>query len=206
MTQGRVVENVALCSHGPRCRHADKSFMVLSSYSSESDLSTLFDYGRFKSKSSRPRRKSPGAAPPLEDRGPSPARRTRRKQRSVTPTRTPASSFRYERAIVPYSFRSPGNQSGISYSDIDRWRAATISGSDFTFSSESSITQSSVTSPSSVVSSSRYRAYRVDNSSRPSAHSTASGSRQLKAPSVASQHPHPGVHDTAHICEHCCTP
>ena len=103
--------------------------------------------------------------------------RTReRKQRSITPTRTPVSSPRYDdgahaHALVPYPFHSPGSKSGISYWDIDRWRAATIGCSDFTYSSESSVTVSSVTSPSYIYSS-RTRASPINNSSR---RSTASG-------------------------------
>jgi len=117
------------------------SFSSLSSYSSESDinLSTIFDFGLFKASTSRPRRK----------RTPVPSRpRPKDTHTSITPTRTPV-SLRYDdrAAIVPYShgLRSPGSKSGISCSDIDRWRATTISSSDFTYSSTSSISQSSVT-------------------------------------------------------------
>lgn len=169
------------------------SFSSLSSYTSESDISTLFDFGLFKS--SRTRRRPPGPSQDKEKKS-SPSRQ---RKRSVTPTRTPISS-RYGGVVVPYSMRSPGSKSGISYSDIDRWRTATIGGSDFTYSSESSVTQSSVTA-SSVVSSSRTPSSRIESSIRPS---SASGSRQLKAPSVASQHQHPGIHyDPPQICEHC---
>jgi len=196
------------------------SFSSLSSYSSESDLSTVFDIGLFKSSRARARRRrsssSPAPAPGLtptpksastrhkDDRRPtrSPSRghTRRRRKRSGTPV-----SPRYDGALVPYALRSPGSRSGISYSDIDRWRAGTIGGSDFTYSSESSVTQSSVTS--SVDSSSRTRSSRIDASSR---RSTSCGSRQLKAPSIASQHPHPHPHPGIHhepprICEHCRT-
>ncbi|KAH9967007.1 hypothetical protein BJV74DRAFT_284696 [Russula compacta] len=176
------------------------SFSSLSSYSSESDLSTVFHLNPFKS-SSRARRRSPGPSR-SKDKRPSSSRHTRRK-RSITPTRTPASSRYDDGAIVPYSFHSPGSKSGISYSDIDRWRATTAGGSDFTYSSESSITPSSVTT-SSVVSSARTRSSRIVSSSR---RSTASSSKQLKAPSVASQHPHPEIHHSpSRICEHCHRP
>jgi hypothetical protein len=179
------------------------SFSSLSSYSSESDisLSTVFDFGFFKASTSRPRRKRT----PVPSR-PSPKDTdTRRSKRSVTPTRTPVSSRYDDRAaVVPYSrgLRSPDSKSGISYSDIDRWRATTIGGSDFTYSSTSSISQSSVTT-SSVVSSSRTRSSRIDASNRRYA---APASRQLKPPSVTSQHPHPEIrHDPLRICEHCRT-
>ncbi|KAI0245142.1 hypothetical protein BJV78DRAFT_1288909 [Lactifluus subvellereus] len=173
------------------------SFSSLSSYSSESDISTLFDFGLFKSSRTRRSRRSPGSSRNRDNKQ-SPSRR---RKRSVTPTRTPISS-RYGGVVVPYSMRSPGSKSGISYSDIDRWRAATIRGSDFTYSSESSVTQSSVTSSS--VLSSRTRSSRIESSIR---RSSASGSRQLKAPSVASQHQHPGIHyDPPQICEHCHRP
>ena len=181
--------------HNVRPLHAMSlsSFSSLSSYSSESDIGTIFGIGLFKS--SRPRRRSPPIS--VKKRTPSPPRR--RRKRSVTPTRTPISS-RYDGAIVPYSLRSPGSKSGISYSDIDRWRAATVGGSDFTYSSESSITQSTVTS-SSVVSSSRSRSSRIESSSR---RTVASSSRQLQVPSVATRPPHSGIHfDPPQICEHC---
>jgi hypothetical protein len=56
---------------------------------------------------------------------------------------------------------------------------------------------------SSVFSSSRTRSSRIDASSR---RSTASSSRRLKAPSVSSRHPHPGIHhEPSGICEHCRT-
>ncbi|KAH9953025.1 hypothetical protein BC827DRAFT_1273894 [Russula dissimulans] len=205
------------------------SFSSLSSYSSESDISTLFDFAPFKSsKPSRARRSSPGqvgagAAPQLnkkQDSGASrsPARpSTRRSKRSVTPTPTPASpisnssSRHYNRgAVVPYALRSPASKSGVSYSDIDRWRTATISGSDFTYSSGSSITQSTITS-SSVFSTSRTRSSRLDvddiSGSRQSTRSTTSRSKQVKAPSVASQQAHQGIHhDSDGICEHCYRP
>ncbi|KAH9162830.1 hypothetical protein EDB89DRAFT_2079351 [Lactarius sanguifluus] len=118
------------------------------------------------------------------------------------PPAHPSSSSRHEGAIVPYSLRSPRSKSGISYSDIDRWRTATVGGSDFTYSSESSITQSSVTS-SSVVSSSRSRSSRIETSRR----TIASSSRQIQAPSVATHLPHSGIHfDPPQICEHCHRP
>lgn len=193
------------------------SFSSLSSYSSESDIGTLLDFNLFKSSSSRPRakahahtrRRSP-ESPRIKDRRPSSSSRhtpTRAKRRSITPTRTPISSSRYDdgtRALVPYSFHSPGSKSGISYSDIDRWRAATVvGGSDFTYSSESSVTVSSVTSPSYIYSASRTRSSRIDSSSRRSA---ASDYKRLKFPSIASQHPHPSIHhDPSQICEHCRT-
>lgn len=186
------------------------SFSSLSSYSSESDvsLSTVFDFGFFKTTStSRARRKRPRAEPSSRPRLKDTDTDTRRRKRSVTPTRTPVSS-RYDAdraAVVPYShgLRSPGSKSGISYSDIDRWRATTIGGSDFTYSSTSSISQSSVTT-SSVVTSSRTRSSRVDASSR---RSTVSASRKPIAPSVPPQHPQPGFrHDPPQICEHCRTP
>jgi hypothetical protein len=207
------------CCHGPGPPPKNmslSSFSSLSSYSSESDISTVFDLGLFKKKSSSttrdPRRYRISPVRPSKssksksksksnDRRSSPSRPTRRK-RSVTPTRSPVSSrYDRDRAVVPYSWRSPGSKSGISYSDIDRWRAATSAGSDFTYSSESSITQFSLTS--SVVSSSRTRSSRIDATSR---HSTASSPRRLKLPSVASQHPHPGIHlEPPQICEHCRT-
>ncbi|KAH9975127.1 hypothetical protein BGW80DRAFT_1300701 [Lactifluus volemus] len=169
------------------------SFSSLSSPSSESDISTVFEFGLFKS--SRARRRSPLPSRNRERRQ-SPSRQ---RKRSVTPTRTPISS-RYDGAVVPYSKRSPGSKSGISYSDIDRWRTATIGGSDFTYSSESSVTQSSVIS-SSVISSSRTHSSRIETSTR---RSSAAISRQLKAPPVASQHLHSGIHyDPPNICEHC---
>jgi hypothetical protein len=169
------------------------SFSSLSSYSSESDVTTLLDFGLFKS--SRARRRSPKPSRNRDKRR-SPSRQ---RKRSVTPTRTPISS-RYGGVVVPYSMRSPGSKSGVSYSDIDRWRAATIGGSDFTYSSESSVTQSSVT-PSSVISSSRTRSSRIESSSR---RSSTCGSKQLRAPSVVPQHQDPGIHyDPPHICEHC---
>jgi hypothetical protein len=204
------------------------SFSSLSSYSSESDIGTLLDFKLFKSSSSRPpraatkapapshtptythtRRRSP-ESPRSKDRRPSSSSRhthTRAKRRSITPTRTPVSSSRYDdgtRALVPYSPHSPGSKSGISYSDIDRWRAATIGGSEFTYSSESSVTVSSVTSPSYISSASRRtRSSRIDSSSRRSA---ASDYKRLKVPSTASQHPHPSIHhDPTQICEHCRT-
>ena len=193
------------------------SFSSLSSYSSESDIGTLLDFNLFKSSSSRPRasanahartsRRSP-ESPRSKDRRPSSSPRhthTRAKRRSITPTRTPISSSRYDdgaRALVPFSFHSP-SKSGISYSDIDRWRAATIGGSEFTYSSESSVTVSSVTSPSYISSASRTRSSRFDSSSR---RSSASGYRRLKAPTIAPQHPHPSIHhDPSQICEHCRT-
>jgi len=182
------------------------SFSSLSSYSSESDvsLSTIFDFGLFKTSTSRARRKrTPEPARPRLIKDTHTRRSTRK--RSVTPTRTPVSSRYDDRAaVVPYShgLRSPSSRSGISYSDIDRWRATTIGGSDFTYSSTSSISQSSVTT-SSVVSSSRTRSSRIDTSSR---RSTAFAPRQLKGPSATSQHPHPGIrHDPLRICEHCRT-
>jgi hypothetical protein len=197
------------------------SFSSLSSYSSESDIGTLLDYKIFKSSPSRPRadaraptRRRPSPESPRtkdKDRRPISSSRhththTRAKRRSITPTRTPVTSSRYDdgsRALVPYSFHSPGSKSGISHSDIDRWRAATLGGSDFTYSSESSVTVSSVTSPSYVSSASRTRSSRVDGSSR---RSVASGYKRLKAPSTASQHPHPAIHhDPSRICEHCRT-
>ncbi|KAF8497842.1 hypothetical protein F5888DRAFT_1695905 [Russula emetica] len=203
------------------------SFSSLSSYSSESDIGTLLDFNLFKSSSSRPRadananahahtRRRSSESPRIKDRDskPSPSSRhthththTRAKRRSITPTRTPVSSSKYDdgsRALVPYSFHSPGSKSGISYSDIDRWRAGTVGGSDFTYSSESSVTVSSVTSPSYNSSASRTRSSRIDSSSRRSA---ASDYKRLKAPSIASQHPHPAIHhDPSQICEHCHRP
>ena len=197
------------------------SFSSLSSYSSESDIGTLLDFNLFKSSSSRPRssanthahartrRRSP-ESPRSKDRRPTSSSRhththTRAKRRSITPTRTPISSSRYDdgaRALVPYSFHSP-SKSGISYSDIDRWRAGTIGGSEFTYSSESSVTVSSVTSPSYISSASRTRSSRFDSSSR---RSSASDYRRLKAPAIASKHPHPSTHhDPSQICEHCRT-
>jgi hypothetical protein len=200
------------------------SFSSLSSYSSESDIGTLLDFNLFKSSKSsksRPRadananahahahtrRRSP-ESPRIKDGRPSSSSRhtrTRTKRRSITPTRTPVSSSRYDdgsRALVPYSFHSP-SKSGISYSDIDRWRAATIGGSEFTYSSESSVTVSSVTSPSYISSASRTRSSLVGSSSRRSA---ASAYKRLKVPSIAPQHPHPGIHhDPSQICEHCRT-
>lgn len=171
------------------------SFSSLSSYSSESDVSTIFGIGLFKS--SRPRRRSR-----IADRKRSPSPPKRRK-RSITPTRTPVSSSRHLGLVVPYALRSPGSRSGISYRDIDRWRTATVGGSDFTYSSESSISQSSVTS-SSVVSSSRSRSSRIETSSR---RTIASSSRQLPAPSGATHPPHSGIHfDPPQICEHCHRP
>jgi hypothetical protein len=167
------------------------SFSSLSSYSSGSDIGTIFGIGLFKS--SRPRRRSPPIA--VRKRSPSPPRR--RKKRSVTPTRTPISSSRYDGAIVPYSLRSSGSKSGISYSDIDRWRTATIGGSDFTYSSESSVTQSTVTSSSALTSS-------PSRSSRIESRTIASSSRQLQVPSVVTRAPHSGIHfDPPEICEHC---
>ena len=195
------------------------SFSSLSSYTSESDISTLLDLDLFKEKkkktsSSRAlahalRRRSPSPEPPrLKDRRSSPARHTKRgKRSSITPTptrtRTPVSSSRYDRALVPYSpQRSPGSKSGITYSDIDRWRAATVGGSDFTYSSESSVTVSSVTSSSFVSNSSRTRSSRIDGYS--SRRSVASGSRRLDAPT--SHAPQLGIrHDPSQICEHCRT-
>ena len=123
----------------------------------------------------------------------------RRRKCSVTPTRTPVSSSRYNHgALVPYSLRNPGSKSGISHSDINQWRAATVGGTDFTYSSKSSITQSSVTL-SSVSSSS------CSSSSCISSRRTiASTSRQLQIPSVMTRPPHSGIHfDTPQICEHC---
>jgi hypothetical protein len=169
------------------------SFSSLSSYSSESDITTIFNFGLFKS--SRARRRSPGPSR-NRDKRPSPSHQ---RKRSITPTRTPISS-RYDGVVVPYSRRSPGSKSGISYSNIDRWRAATVGGSDFTYSSESSVTQSSVT-PSSSISSSRTHSSRIESSGR---RSSASGSKQLQAPSVSSHRRHPEIHyDPPHICEHC---
>ena len=168
------------------------SFSSLSSYSSGSDIGTIFGIGLFKS--SRPRRRSPRISERKRNSSPPP----RRRKRSVTPTRTPVSSSRYDGALVPYSLRSPGSKSGISHSDIDRWRAATVGGSDFTYSSESSITQSSVTS-SSAASSSRSRSSRIS-----SRRTIASTSRQLQIPSVTTRPPHSGIHfDPPQICEHC---
>jgi hypothetical protein len=202
------------------------SFSSLSSYSSESDIGTLLDFKLFKSSpSSRPRaatahthtRRGSPESPRIKDRDrdsdrkPSPSSsrhtHTRTKRRSTTPTRTPASSSRYDdgaRALVPYPFHSPGSKSGISHSDIDRWRTATIlGGSDFTYSSESSVTVSSATSPSYISSASRTRSSRIDSSSRRSA---ASRYKRLKAPSIAPQNPHPATHhDPSQICEHCRT-
>lgn len=188
------------------------SFSSLSSYSSESDIGTLLDFNFFKSSSSSRPRASPHAhahtrrrspePPRIKDGRPSPSTRHTHTRRSITPTRTPVSSSRYDdgtRVLVPYSFHSPGSKSGISHSDIDRWRATTIGGSDFTYSSESSVTVSSVTSPSYISSASRTRSSRIDSSSRRSA---ASGYKRLKAPSDASQHPY---HDPSQICEHCRT-
>lgn len=201
------------------------SFSSLSSYSSESDIGTLLDFNLFKSpksksksSSSRPRadanahthsrRRSP-ESPRSKDRRPSSSSRhthTRAKRRSITPTRTPLSSSRYDdgsRALVPYSFHSPGSKSGISHSDIDRWRVATNGGSDFTYSSASSVTVSSVTSSSYTSSAFRTRSSRIDSSSRRSA---ASDYNRVKAPSIASKHPHPSTHhDPSQICEHCRT-
>ncbi len=194
------------------------SFSSLSSYSSdsESDISTLFDFNLSKPSSSRPhahaRRRSP-EPPRIKYRRPSPSppsrhTHTRAKRRSITPTRTPVSSSKYDngaRALVPSSFHSPGSKSGISYNDINRWRAGTIGGSEFTYSSESSVTVSSVTSPSYVssVSRTRIRYSHFDSSSR---RSTTSGHKRLKAPSIASQHSHPANHhDPSQICEHCRT-
>lgn len=212
-------DNVRLRLRAPlRFAMSLSSFSSLSSYSSESDIGTLLDFNLFKSSSSRPRananahthtrRRSP-ESPRSKDRRPSSSSRhthTRAKQRSITPTRTPVSSSRYDdgaRALVPYSFHSPGSKSGISYSDIDRWRAATIGGSEFTYSSESSVTVSSVTSPSYISSASRTRSSRIDSSSRRSA---ASGYKRQKAPSIAPQHPRPEIHhDPSQICEHCRT-
>lgn len=194
------------------------SFSSLSSYSSESEIGTLLDFNLFKSSSaSRPRaanapipthtrRRSPESPRIKEDRRQSSSSRhthTRAKRRSITPTRTVVSSSRYDdgtRALVPYSPHSPGSKSGISYSDIDRWRAATTGGSEFSYSSESSVTVSSVTSPSYI---SRTRSSRIDSSSRRSA---ASAYKRVKAPSIAPQHPHPSIHhDPSQICEHCRT-
>jgi hypothetical protein len=189
------------------------SFSSLSSYSSESDIGTLLDFNLFKSSSSRPRankahtRQRSPESPRSKDRRPSSSSRhthTRAKRRSITPTRTPISSPRYDdgaRALVPYSYHSPGSKSGISYSDIDRWRAATVvGGSDFTYSSESSVTVSSVTSPSYISSASRTRSSLIDSSSRRSA---GSGYKRLKAPSIP---PQPAIHhDPSQICEHCRT-
>ena len=197
------------------------SFSSLSSYSSESDIGTLINFDLFKSSSSRARardaharahrahhrRRSPEPRRIKDSRdrrrsSPSPSRRTKSTQRSVTPTRTtPISPSRFDGALVPWAPRSPGSKSGISYSDIDRWRTATVGGSDFTYSSESSVTVSSVASSSFV--SSRTRSSRIDSSSRRSA---ASGSKRLFAPSDASRHPHLGIHhDPPQICEHCRT-
>ncbi len=163
------------------------SLSSLSSYTSESDLSTIFGIGLFKS--SRPRRRSD------RKRSPSPPRR----KQSITPTRTPVSSSRYDGVVVPYSLRSPGSKSGISYSDIDRWRTATVGGSDFTYSSESSVTQSSVTSSSVVSSSSRSSRFKISTR-----RAVASSSRQLQATSVPTHRPHSGIHfDPPQICEHC---
>ncbi|KAI0274185.1 hypothetical protein BGY98DRAFT_1099167 [Russula aff. rugulosa BPL654] len=184
------------------------SFSSLSSYSSESDIGTLLDFKLFKSSSSRP----PRAAPRLRSLSHSHSLNSSKisgvSSESITPTRTPVSTSRYDdgtRALVPYSPHSPGSKSGISYSDIDRWRAATIGGSEFTYSSESSVTVSSVTSPSYISSASRRtRSSRIDSSSRRSA---ASDYKRLKVPSTASQHPHPSIHhDPTQICEHCHRP
>jgi hypothetical protein len=203
LTRRRIVAVYPIISTRGQRAMSLSSFSSLSSYTSESDISTLFDFVPFKSSTRGTRRKSPGRPSKSslsKDRSPSsPRSRHARRKRSVTPTRSPVSS-RYDRAVVPYSWRSPGSKSSISYSDIDRWRTATIGGSNFTYSSGSSITQSSVTS--SVVSSSRTRSSRIDSSRR----STASSSRQLKAPSVSSRHPHPGIHhEPSGICEHCRT-
>jgi hypothetical protein len=104
---------------------------------------------------------------------------------------------RYDGVVVPYS----GNKSGISYSDVDRWRTTTIEGSDLTYSSESSVTLSSLIS-SSIVSSSRTHSSRIETST---CRSSAANSRQPKAPSVALQHLHSGIHyDPPDIGEHCC--
>lgn len=206
LTRRRIVTDHPIISTRGQRAMSLSSFSSLSSYTSESDISTLFDFAPFKSSARGARRKSPGRpskSSVSKDRSPSsPRSRHARRKRSVTPTppRSPVSS-RYDRAVVPYSWRSPGSKSNISYSDIDRWRTATIGGSNFTYSSGSSITQSSVTS--SIVSSSRTRSSRIDSSSR---RSTASRSRQLKAPSVSSRHPHPGIHhEPSGICEHCRT-
>ena len=188
-------QSLTFAVHNVRPLHAMSlsSFSSLSSYSSESDIGTIFGIGLFKT--SRPRRRSTQISD--KKRTPSPPKR---RKRSITPTRTPVSTSRYDGVLVPYSLRSPGSKSGISYSDIDRWRTATVGGSDFTYSSESSITQSSVTS-SSVVSSSRSRSSRIEMSSH---RTVASTSRQLEAPSVATRPPHSGIHfDPPQICEHC---
>lgn len=189
------------------------SFSSLSSYSSESEISTVFDLNLFKSSSSsralaHASRRSP-EPPRIKDSKPSPSSRhthTRAKRRSIAPTRTPVSSSRYDdgaRALVPYSFHSPGSKSGISYSDIDRWRTATVGGSEFTYSSESSVTVSSVTSPSYTYSASRTRSSHLDGSSR---RSTTSGYRRLKAPPVISQQSHLATHhNPSQICDHCRT-
>jgi hypothetical protein len=199
------------------------SFSSLSSYTSESDISTLINLDLFKSSSSsrarardaharahraHHRRRSPVPRRIKDSRerrrsSPSPSRRTKgTTQRSVTPTRTtPISPSRYDGALVPYAPQSPGSKSGITYSDIDRWRTATVGGSDFTYSSESSVTVSSVASSSFV--SSRTRSSRIDSSSRRSA---ASGSKRVYAPSDTSRHPHLGIHhDPSQFCEHCRT-
>jgi len=60
---------------------------------------------------------------------------------------------------------------------------------------------------SSIISSSYTHSSCIDALSH---HSTTSGSRQLKAPSIASQHPYPHSHSGIHheppqICKHCCT-
>jgi hypothetical protein len=196
------------------------SFSSLSSYSSESDIGTLLDFKSFKFSSSRlpraanapsptptptPTRQRSLESPRSKERRPSSSSRhthMRAKRRSITPTRTPVSSFKYDdgaRAPVPYSLHSPGSKSGISYSDINRWRAAAISGSEFTYSSEYSVTVSSATSPS-------YFCLLY----------TAFTHRQLKSPFCRfrlqtakssvywSQHPHPSIHhDPTQICEHC---
>ena len=194
-------QSLTFTVHNVRPLHAMSlsSFSSLSSYSSESDIGTIFGIGLFKS--SRPRRRSRQISD--KKRTPSPPRRRKRSITPTrTPTRTPVSTSRYDGVVVPYSLHSPGSKSGISYSDIDRWRTATVGGSDFTYSSESSITQSSVTS-SSVVSSSRSRSSRIEMSSR---RTVASTSRQLEAPSVVTRPPHSGIHfDPPQICEHCRT-
>jgi hypothetical protein len=73
---------------------------------------------------------------------------TRTREQSEEASHPCAHQFKYDdgaRALVLYYPHSPGSKSSISYSDINRWRAATIGGSKFTYSSESSVTVTAFT-------------------------------------------------------------
>jgi hypothetical protein len=92
----------------PRKKNKDSSL----SYNSELAISDLFDFALLKSHL----KSTCGLSSFFKDRGSSLSRHMRRERRG-TRTRPPV-SFRHDLAVVPYSLRSSGSKSNISYNGI----------------------------------------------------------------------------------------